>query len=233
MIYDNLFFLVYRGGRCGEFFGNLLYQHSGVYSPGTEYEPTINKYRTHDPVPNLVCNGANVSDKERTILEKILKANKFIARVHKHIDYQNLFPGSKVIVLSDNIHKIFFSNLYAAKFERYQTPILSVEEKFNPENRSDQFQYTKDCLYLDIDRLFFNSDQSIYYQLCDFIGIDPLDSAWLDILEYHKKNILLLESLGIDPYQTNATKEKHIEDYIKIIETAKNIKDYRYEKTTK
>lgn len=232
MSYSNLFFIVYRSGRCGEFFGNLLSQHAGVYRPIIEYDRQINKYRTHDVLPRLLHGDFNLSDEEISLLNELLNVSKLVFRVHRFTDYQSVFPGCKIIVLDSKKHSGFFSNLFSAKYERYKRPPKSVFEKFNASNQQDKFEYTKDYFYLDLDDIFFYKNEKVYMDLCDFVGVDPIENGWDQILDYHQKNIKLVESLGLDPYETNTSQEDEIKNYLKIIATADQVTDYNYEQIT-
>jgi len=232
MNYDNLFFLVYQGGQCGEFLADVLNQHPGLYRPRAEYEPNINKIRTHDIIPSIIYKNLDISEKERNILNNILKNKKLVFRTHYFTDYQSSFPGSKIIEVKSKKHKVFFGNLYSIKVERYRRPFLSVEEKTMAIiNQSRRLVYTKNVnvFSLDIDKLFFSKDKNVYNDLCKFIGTTPNDIFWESILEYHQKNINLLLSMNLDPYQTDASIEQLIQNYLKILETAKHLDGYHYE----
>lgn len=223
--------LVYDGGRCGEFLTSFLHEHPGVVNNTHGFDPVTNRYFAYDTnnphalalwhqkgiVPTLQDFGLeNYNHSDTT---------KIVFRSHQPLPFEQLLPGLGTIITHSRNYNEFFLLLYWIKYMNRPNSKGQLKWKvaFGVDDIdqmldqnifvSNNMLVTPDLIdnlyhrsfYLDLDRLFFNNDLDVYFNLCDFIGIKPLDRAEAVFKEYHQKNLNLLADHGIPTESDSAT----------------------------
>lgn len=234
--------LVYQGGRCGEFLHSLLSHHINVTPSVSEvspydWDPTLNRYKTHDRRNPRLFNKWAFEKKKPTIQDFKLDPEKdHLLRSHCVIPFQDIFgPDCKVIIVYSENYNNTYSTLYWLKhllqpqlslggnITAWEHIVKSTGENIktaagflkstltnnlndaenNLYNPQPMLAYAKktynpnQCFYLNIDDLFVNDDFSTYVKLCEFLGLEYIDSVRSDLKSYHKKNVELLQQYGI------------------------------------
>lgn len=122
--FRNVYIIFYKGGRGGEFWTSFLNAHNQIKNQNFDYDFTNNKYRTHDPCPELVSGqfiGLSEIERQKVLSDlKIPKQDILVLRTHNFSEaesYLELIPGSKLIMLNTNKYLGFFNDLYTIKFE--------------------------------------------------------------------------------------------------------------------
>jgi len=120
MNYDNLFFLIYQGGRAGEFLTSIIQSHVSLDKPFTKFEldysKSINRYKHHDVRYYKLFDNWMHTGKPPSITQfNLPEDQKCVLRSHCFLPYRTVFPGChKIVVISKNYNN-FFHALYWIK----------------------------------------------------------------------------------------------------------------------
>jgi len=185
-IYNRLFMILYPVGTGGEFFTAFLNKHLGVTNQNFDYDPILNKYRTHNPLTYIT--NTNISDDNLDQLinqsHAIDRKRITILRSHNFDNAQKMqmiFPGIRFIILESHTHRRFFENLFSIKFDtslvdgvqNWQHLLTQNDIDVNIENYINfRFDYKKilndkvdylagvvglhKCKFINLDKLYFD-----------------------------------------------------------------------------
>lgn len=224
MNFSNVFMLVYDGGRCGEFLTSFLQEHPGVVNNTHGYDPMTNRYFAYE-TNNFQAlelwqrSGITARVKDFGLANYQHDDNvKVILRSHHPLPYEKVLPGLGTIIAYSEKYNEFFSLLYWIKYlNRIDSKgQIKWKQAFGVDNIDQLIDQTSFMSYLslvtpslsttlytrsfllNLDQLFFDFDLDPYYQLCKFLGIDPLGHASQVFGQYHEKNLNLLQDQGIE-----------------------------------
>lgn len=118
---NKISFLVYQGGRGGEFLHSLLTRHNSLDSVSLavetcDWDPNINRYKTRANSYGRLFNQWAFDNKKVTLSDFDIDPNKrYLIRSHNALPFESVFGESRVVIVYSQNYNNFFSTLYWIK----------------------------------------------------------------------------------------------------------------------